>query len=600
MGQISAIINFNREIISQGQRIESMVNESEKGNNKSFLKSSNSLFGITHSHQENNLLQANIEGKSYRIVLNGTIYNRAELVELLRKKGVNVPLVRDVEIILYLYHFFQQSCLNLLNGVFAFVIESEHVAFIARDQMGIKPLYYTQKNDGEWLISSQIGAIFAEGSLIPTLNAQSFLQLFALGPGLNEGESVYKNIHMLKMGHYMTITSNRNWIVRYHFLENRTHTESYEETVDHVRSLVSDAIHLQSPRESFGTFLSGGLDSSIVSAIAAQTHPNLLTFSLDYEGNAEHFKGYAYQTTRDQAYVEAMVEQIKAKHTALTISQSELASLLEEAMLARGLPGMADIDSSLLWLCRQGKKETDFILSGECADEIFGGYPWFYREDLANAHSFPWLQSTRKRTELLSDRFKNYDFIGYRDECYRNSVEEIPQLSNDSPLDQRMHRQTYLTMHGFMQTLILRQDGQSNYANLEMRVPFADIRLVDYLWNVPWSMKYRNGNEKELLREAFKDVLPREVRDRKKNPFPKTHNPHYVQIIEAMLKENLNKGDSILPFLFSSTALNELMATGGDSFDVPWFGQLMMGPQLLAYLYQIDQWIKVNHIKIEI
>lgn len=339
------------------------------------------------------------------------------------------------------------------------------------------------------------------------------------------------------------------------------------------------------------TFLSGGLDSSIIAAcLAKQGRP--ATYSLDYEGNSESFKGNMYQVSLDDEYIKQMAELTDSKHKKFTITQEELRDELIPALEARDLPGMADVDSALLWLCKQVKKDRSVIMSGECSDEVFGGYPWFYREELAHLDTFPWLRSTEERKKLFNEALSGMDIDGYLKKQYKQTLQDITFLDSDSEDDKRARIHTILCLHWFMQTLVTRQVCMGNDADVVIRAPFADVRILDYVYNIPWEMKFLNQEEKGILRKAFENELPNEVAHRKKNPFPKTHNPKYCELMKEKLQCSYDDPNSVLHLLFDDEALKELIETGGDAFPLPWYGQLMSGPQLLAYLYQIDQWFK--------
>lgn len=149
-----------------------------------------------------------------------------------------------------------------------------------------------------------------------------------------------------------------------------------------------------------------------------------------------------------------------------------------------------------------------------------------------------------------------------------------------------------------MTTLLDRKDRMSMGASLEVRVPFADHRLVEYVWNIPWEWKRYGDREKGLLRKSLEDLLPKEVVYRKKSPYPKTHHPKYTKLVKEQLENVLAMKDSILHELFDGNALNKLVETDGASFQRPWYGQLMTGPQLLAYLWQIHIWFEKYRINI--
>lgn len=530
----------------------------------------------------------------------GILDNRKELEEIVRQQGLEVAQ-HPAQLLYQLYQALRENAFQYIEGPFAILFVEQHNLVAIRDPMGVKTLYMLRKLDGEWLFSNQISTLFQEGSQDPILNRQSFLELFALGPSISEGKTLYKNVTELKMGTYLYVQDRKESVHEYFTLPIARHTESFEETVAHIRSMVSDSVRKQMSASSVGaSFLSGGLDSSILCALGSQICPGLKTYSLDYEENQQYFKGYQYQTTRDEEFVSAMVQRYNFDHCPLTIPQQACADLLEESMRLREGPGMADIDSSLLWMYQQVRKKHTSILTGECADELFGGYPWFYRSDLVDCKTFPWLQSLPQRIKLLKGPVAQLNYQEYVQSAYWNTISQAPQDPFDSQQDNRAKLMTYCTVHWFMQTLIKRQECLSRELDLTVRAPFCDPKLYAYLYNVPWSMKFYNGQEKGLLRMAFADVLPEKVAFRKKNPYPKTYHPRYTQLVETMLKNAVDQPDAILPTLLQKEELDRLIESGGGSFQNPWFGQLMMGPQLLAYLLQLEMWLKNQRIRIEL
>lgn len=259
--------------------------------------------------------------------------------------------------------------------------------------------------------------------------------------------------------------------------------------------------------------LSGGVDSSAITAIAAKEYEKsgkgqLHTYSVDYEDNDKYFKANAFQPNSDAPFIHLMTETFQTIHHRCVISNEQLAQYLTEAVLVRDLPGMADIDSSLLWFCREIKQDFVVGLSGECADEIFGGYPWFYREDDLQSSAFPWMRSTEAREQLLKKEWRNkLNLQQYVQQRYEESIQEVPILDGESPLEAKRRQLFYLNMVWFMTTLLDRKDRMSMGASLEVRVPFADHRLVEYAWNIPWEMKMYKNREKGLLRKALEGLL---------------------------------------------------------------------------------------------
>ena len=262
---------------------------------------------------------------------------------------------------------------------------------------------------------------------------------------------------------------------------------------------------------------------------------------------------------------------------------------------------MADVDSSMLLFCKEIKKDVKVVLSGECSDEIFAGYPWFFREDALNSNTFPWSIALLERQNLLNENLaKKINLKEYVDIRYKQTLDKIEFLDFDSEETREKRKISYLTMYWFMQTLLDRTDRASMYNGLEVRVPFCDYRLVEYLWNIPWELKSLNGREKGLLRYIVKDILPSEIVNRKKSPYPKTHNPNYLEKVKNMLINIMNNKNAPIKMLLNEKYINEIIDTNGKNFSRPWFGQLMTGPQLMAYLCQVNMWLEKYEPRIEL
>lgn len=551
------------------------------------------------SHVFSNFTTITIEDKTYQVVVDGEFYNMTEIKKALRYKGIEKDIHTIEELVVYAYRIWGHTMMNHFNGAYAIVIDDGNEVFVTKDQMGLKPVFYARKKGKGLLVSNSLKAILQTKEIKPIVERNQLRELFALGPSISEDKTLYKDIYALPMGHYMVIHNNNVRIQQYYEPVSKPHFDSFDDTAAKVKYLVSDAIKRQS-EGCDATFLSGGLDSSIIASVMAKQQGSIKTFSLDYEGNAENFKGNMYQVSLDDAFIAQMVEYTGCDHTKLTITQKELLDELEHAMYARDVPGMADVDASLLWLCKQVKKERSIIMSGECSDEVFGGYPWFYRDELKDLDTFPWLRSTSERRNLLHAQLQDIDFEGYIQKQYQNSIADISYLDGDSEEDKRSRLHTILCLHWFMQTLVTRQVCMGNAADVTIRAPFADVRIIDYVYNIPWDMKFVGGNEKGILRKAFEDELPQDVCYRKKNPFPKTHNPEYTELIKEKMYQVYDDEHSVLHQLLDDDALHALIDSGGAAFELPWYGQLMSGPQLLAYLYQLDSWSKIFDLDIRL
>ena len=544
----------------------------------------------------------------YVICYNGQIYNTKELKETLEKNNFTFEGHCDTEVLLKSYIYYGNEVVNHLNGIFSFVIwnSNKRELFLARDHFGIKPLFYTLQNN-TLIFSSEIKALFQYPTVEKILNKQGISELFGIGPAHTPGLTVFKNIFEIKPAHYAIFNESGLHVQEYWKLESKPHTDSFSKTCETIKYLLNDSITRQLVSDvPLCTFLSGGLDSSIITKFAADYYekkgmPPLNTYSIDYVDNDKNFVKSDFQPNSDNYYIDLMTKTLHTNHHKIIIDTPELASYLEDAMIARDIPGMADIDSSLLLFCKNVKKEMTVSLTGECADEIFGGYPWFFRDDALHSGTFPWSIAIEERQELLNNDIKNKinlkEYIDYR---YNESLSNVDILDTDSKETAEKRKISYLTLNWFMQTLLDRSDRMAMYNGFELRVPFCDYRLVQYVWNIPWEWKALNGREKGLLRHICKDFLPDEIVNRKKSPYPKTHNPTYLKRVKGMLDDIMKNKNAPINTLLNRDYILDILDTNGNAFTRPWFGQLMTGPQLMAYLCQVNMWLERYQPKIEI
>ncbi|MGG1676616.1 asparagine synthase (glutamine-hydrolyzing) [Neobacillus sp. NRS-1170] len=546
------------------------------------------------------------ESAKFTICYNGELYNTEDIRKILLTKGYSFKGHSDTEVLLTAYIEWAEECVNYLNGIYAFAIwdSKNEKLFIGRDRLGVKPLFFTEHHKG-LLFASEIKAILAHPEMKTEVTQEGLAEIFGAGPSRSPGSGVFKGIQELRPAHALTFSKEGLKIWRYWNVKSQEHKDNTEETAEKVRFLVSDAVTRQLVSDvPLCTFLSGGLDSSIITAIAAkgfadQNKGKLHTYSIDYEGNDQYFSSNEFQPDADGKYIQMITDNFQTKHHNKVISQQQLVSDLIEAVHVRDLPGMADIDSSLLWFCKEIKKDFVVSLSGECADEIFGGYPWFHRKQDLERPGFPWMRSVSERENLLKPHWQEkLQLQEYCLEQYRKAIAETPKLDGESLEEAKRRELFYINMTWFMTTLLDRKDRMSMGASLEVRVPFADHRVVEYVWNIPWEMKMYRGREKGLLRKAFEGILPEEVLYRKKSPYPKTHNPQYTMAVQKILKNVLLDKSSALHEFFNKEKLEAIVDSGGKSFQEPWFGQLMTGPQLLAYLVQLHTWFKDYNINI--
>lgn len=542
--------------------------------------------------------------QTYGIVYNGELYNTAELRDGLMAKGWNFHTTSDTEVILTGFIEYGPEFVKLLNGIFAFAIvdQGRNRMFLFRDRLGVKPLFYARYGE-ELLFASELKGILAYPDFKPQLDRSGLNEIFGIGPAKTYGCGVFKGIDELLPGYYLQYSLDGIEETCYWKLESRPHTDSYEETIEKTSFLIQDSIRRQMVSDvPICTFLSGGVDSSLVSAVCAmelkKQNCQLNTFSFDFVDNQKYFKANAFQPSQDRPFVDQMVRWLDTNHCYLECDNISQADCLYDSVKAHDLPAMADVDSSMLYFCSLVKQHNKVALTGECADEIFGGYPWFHKKECFEAHTFPWTMDLEARKVLLSDDF--LDFLKMDDyvlAAYEKSLKETPVLLEDTPEEARRREISWLNLKWFMQTLLDRMDRTSMYSGLEARVPFADHRIVEYVFNVPWDMKTRNGVVKNLLRQSSKGLLPDEVLFRKKSPYPKTYDTRYEKLLSGKIRELLaDPSAPVMKFLDRNKVLNFLECPA--DYGKPWYGQLMAGPQLLAYVLQVDYWLR--HYQIEI
>lgn len=604
---ITGFVNYKKDISSYKNVLSEMTNELHKRGPDEEGFYLNNHIALGHKR----LIVIDPEGGKqpkikkfsfgeYAIVYNGQIYNTKELRETLKENGFEFNTYSDTEVLLNAYIYYGNDVVNHLNGIFSFAIWNSHTEelFLARDHFGVKPLFYTIFNDN-FIFASELKAIFKFPNIPIIVDKQGISELFGIGPAHTPGLTVYKNIFEIKPAHFAIYNRSGLHTKRYWKLTSKPHTESFKETCNHLRNLLEDSINRQLVSDvPLCTFLSGGLDSSILTKLIGNYRKEnglstISTYSVDYVDNDKNFVKSDFQPNSDNYYINLMTENSYSTNQKVVLDTPALADALEDAMIARDVPGMADVDSSLLLFCKQVKQEHTVTLMGECADEIFGGYPWFFREDALNSGTFPWSIAISERQQILNPTItKEIDLKNYINYRYNESLNDVQVLDTDSEETAQKRKISHLTINWFMQTLLERGDRMGMYSGLEIRVPFCDYRLAEYMWNVPWEIKALNGREKGLLRYVCKDILPEEIVNRKKSPYPKTHNPTYLARVKSMLYEIMSNPNAPINSLLNRQYILEILETDGKAFSRPWFGQLMTGPQLIAYLCQVNMWLE--------
>ncbi len=543
-------------------------------------------------------------GEKYVIVYNGELYNTGELRSELKRKGYTFKGHSDTEVVLKMYIEYGEKCAEKLNGIFAFAVYELRAKriFLCRDKVGVKPLFYSE-TDGSLIFGSEIKAILKSGKIKPVIDENGLYEIFFLGPARTAGSGVFKNINELLPGEYAFFSEGKLTKHRYFKLNAREFTDTPKQAAEKVRFLLTDAIEKQLVSDvPLCFFLSGGLDSSIITKTASNYYrkhnmQNAVTYSVEYRDNLKFFEKSLYQPTADDGYIKLMSKDACTTHREVILNNRELAEALYPSVEARDLPGYVDIDSSLLLFCREIKKDYTVALSGECADELFGGYPWYHNKDILFEDNFPWSRSQKIRRSILTEGIlpNGEDYVRQK---YLDTVNATDKLKNDSELTSRMREMFSLNYYWFMQCLLERKDRCSMYSSLEVRVPFCDYRLVEYAYNMPWEVKAYNGREKGIVRKAFEDILPYDIAWRKKSPYPKTHNPEYMKICSKKVIDILNKKTALTQLLSKNGIMN--IIENPDKISSPWYGQLMKAPQILAYIIELDYWFNKYKVDIEL
>ena len=537
------------------------------------------------------------------LIYNGELYNTEDIRRELAALGHTFRGHSDTEVVLHAYLAWGTEAFQKLNGIYAFALwdKAARRLTLCRDRLGVKPLFYARR--GQMLtFGSEIKAILCHPDIPAQLDEDGLRSILLLGPARPPESGVFHDIHSVLPGQYLVFDADGLHYHTYWKLTARPHPDNLAQTIEHTRALIEDAAKRQLVSDvPLATFLSGGLDSSILSMLASRTlrarGETLHTFSVDYRDNDKYFTKSIFQPNSDSTYIPGIAGFIGSNHHNVVLEQEALAAALDDAVLARDLPGMADVDSSFLLFC-QAVKQAGFTVcqSGECADELFGGYPWYHREEILFEDCFPWSRSTALRQSLLHDGVIR-DGEAFVRAHYQRTCQSAPKLDTDSKKDARMREMFALNLQWFMATLLDRKDRMSMYFGLEVRVPFCDHRIVEYAYNMPWDIKALDGREKGIVRKAFENDLPADIVWRKKSPYPKTFSPAYTRIVSDALREKMHDPTSILPELFRLDAIEDLMSHP-DDLPEPWYGQLMRTPQIFAYLLQIDRWFRAYQVEL--
>lgn len=544
---------------------------------------------------------------TYTIVYNGELYNTPEIRKDLLERGFTFQSYSDTEVVLISYMAWGPACVERFNGIFAFAIweESLQRVFLARDRLGVKPLFYLRQG-AKFLFGSELKAILAHPEVQPEVDTEGLAEIFAIGPARTPGHGIFKGIRELRAGHRMVVTQGRTHDEAYWRLQSYEHTANLETTVQHVQDLLIDTVERQLVSDvPVCTFLSGGLDSSAVSALAAEFYQRegsgpLHTYSVEIEDMEKHFTANSFQKSLDAPWAMEISEYLHSVHHRTIVPMSDMLEHLLTPLTVRDLPGMADIDVSMFLFCKAVKAEHTVALTGEAADEVFGGYPWFHLRDALKAETFPWSLRLADRLHILSAELKRaIQPEAYVADRYHEALAEVPRLAGETAHEARVREIGYLSITRFLPTLLDRKDRMSMGASLEARVPFTDHRLVEYVFNVPWAMKACDGEIKGLLRRAMRGRLQSDALYRPKSPYPGTPNPEYLQATRRLALDLLSDNNAPIQPLVHAKSIRALAEESYQTTEHrPWFGQILGTAQLFHYLVEVNAWLQHFHVRL--
>jgi asparagine synthase (glutamine-hydrolysing) len=475
------------------------------------------------------------------IVYSGEAYNFRELRRDLETRGHRFRTRSDTEVVLHAYLEWGPDLVDHLNGMFAFAIWDRRTEelLLARDRMGIKPLYYAPTPHGV-LFGSEPKAILANPMFTARVEDDGLFELLTMSK--TPGHAIFSGMHEVVPGHTVRISRTGRTDHTYWQLSAYEHTDDVPTTVRHVRALLDDIVERQLISDvPLCTLLSGGLDSSALTALSdiALGDDSVRSFAVDFVDEVGGFIPDEMRNTADGPYVHDVAKHVGSQHTDVVLSTDQLASpqVVDAVLRARDLPSMGDMDSSLYLLFSEIRKQSTVALSGESADEVFGGYRWFHDPKAVAAPTFPWAGTSIGSGRELLDPTLSRRAEEYQEQCYRQALTEVPHVPGVSPHERRMREICYLHLTRMVRLLLDRKDRLSMAVGLEVRVPFCDHRLVDYVFNTPWSHKTYDGREKSLLRGAVAGVLPESVLRRVKSPYPATQNVSYEKAVRDRLGE---------------------------------------------------------------
>ncbi|MEU9660588.1 asparagine synthase (glutamine-hydrolyzing) [Streptomyces chartreusis] len=480
----------------------------------------------------------------------GEIYNHHELRAELRGRGHRFRTRSDTEVVLRAYEEWGTALADHLDGMFAFAVWDEHVQrlLLVRDRLGVKPLFWAAV-DGGLAFASEPKALFRHPELRPRVDADGLREAYSLL--FNTGPTVWSGVREVEPGGLLVLDRDGIRERRYWQLEAGAHEDDRDTAVERIGELVGAAARGQLEADvPLCSLLSGGIDSTVLTALLADElrlregpDARIRSYAVDYSDQAERFTGDVLRTGHDTPYAIEAGAFIGTDHSTVVLDPRALLDPEHRraVVVARDSPiGVGDMDTSLYLLFGEIRRHSTVALSGEAADEVFGGYPWFHNPRALAADTFPWLLVTGDEAAMPLNPELDLRIGEFRDDTYRTALAAVPHLDGESPAEHRQREMQHLSLTRWLRQLLHRKDRLSMARGLEVRVPYCDHRLVQYAFDVPWALKSFDGREKSLLRAAGAGLAPDSVLHRPKNHYPATHHPDYNRGLQDLARDALS------------------------------------------------------------
>ena len=540
-----------------------------------------------------------LEGKTYVLMLDGIIYNAEELCTELETLGCRCSGSSCQELFIYAYIHWKEDFLTRLNGAFAFAlwIVEDGMLLLARDQIGIKPLFYTLAGT-TLLFSSEIQGITGNPLYETAIDIEGLSELICLSPRHTPGSGILKGIFQVRPGHYLIYSKEGVKNVRYWKIKVQSHEDDLGKTLENVRYLVVDSVKRQMKSDvPLCGLLSGGLYSGLITAIVAN-NPALLhsntynTWSLDFERNSRNIRQKNYIADSDTPWIRWVCRRAGTRHHYIILSPADLSDSILEAAEARGIPGVPGYDNSLMLLFREIRKDYSIVLSGDCSDEIFGSNIKASEHFTSGKRRLPWASNVSEKISIfrndLIELIKPYEFI---EKCYEEALAEYIKFAAGAKRLKMESEAQWFSLYWNLPCILERLDRMSMAFGLEARVPFCDIRLIEYFWNIPQELKRLNNTDRGLLREAMRGYLPSDILERKKSPFPHCQDTDYEAKIKTMLFEIALDPASPVRNLLNMKTLESMMKQQQDLSK-----RYTSRSQLYGWILQLNHFMKSNGI----